>query len=594
MTKKRKTRAITGVTAASVVLSAGLIAGCGASAGQPSAQSRNSTAPVSAASVQPVQKGGTLVVALAPSTNIDWYLPLTNAANASIYNAALQILLYPGVIYIGSNYAIDWNDSFASSIDYNASGTVYTIHLKKNWVWSDGKPVTAQDVVWDYDLIKATDAPNAPAPWPNYNAGSGGVPDNVKSVVALDKYTVQITLKKPVNQQWFIYNGIGQLTALPEHAWNKYPNNMTQEIEYLGKEATNPSFFNVVDGPFKLVTAKQNQEWVLTPNPTFGGHKSTLNKLIFQYEGSADAEFAALRSGTIGLGYLDPSQWNSRNSLLQMGYTIVPAYNFGYYFIELNLQKGSPLYSAFNDLKVREALEYAMNQNEIDQDIYHGFAPPLYGPIPSQPKTVFYDPSLNNLFAYNPAKAKQLLESDGWKLENGVMTKDGQKLQFTMLVSSGSESTIQEAELVQQDWKQIGVDVTLQEMPFNQEIGIMSDTKNPGKWAAAAGTGITYGGSYPSGELLFEPGGLDNFGYSDPTADKLIAKTTEPVSSQAENLKNFFAYEDYIAKQLPVLWQNVPAGITVIAPNVHNATTQVLNPTTGYSLLNYIWMSSSK
>jgi len=43
-----------------------------------------------------------------------------------------------------------------------------------------------------------------------------------------------------------------------------------------------------------------------------------------------------------------------------------------------------------------------------------------------------------------------------------------------------------------------------------------------------------------------------------------------------------------------VLWQNVPAGITVIAPNVHNATTQVLNPTTGYSLLNYIWMSSSK
>jgi len=586
---KRRWSTRLGAAAVTVALGAGMVAGCGTQQNTSSNSTTNSTQ----TTTQQPQKGGTLVVALAPSTNINWYLPLTNSANASVYNAALQILLYPGVIYIGSNYAIDWNDSFASSIDYNASGTVYTIHLKKNWVWSDGKPVTAQDVVWDYNLIKATDESNVP-PWPNYNAGSGGVPNNVKSVVALDKYTVQITLKKPANQQWFIYNGIGQLTALPEHAWNKYPNNMAQEIAYLGKEATNPSFFTVVDGPFKLVSAKQSQAWVLVPNPTFAGHKSTLDKLIFQYEGSADAEFAALRSGTVNLGYLDPAQWASRGSLLKMGYKIVPAYNFGYDFIELNLQKGSPLYSAFNDLKVREALEYAMNQNEIDQDIYHGFAPPLYGPIPAQPKTVFYDPSLNNLFAYNPAKAKQLLESDGWKMENGVMTKNGQKLQFTMLVSSGSESTLQAAELVQQDWKQIGVDVTLQQMPFNQEIGIMSDTKNPGKWAAAAGTGITYGGSYPSGELLFEPGGLDNFGYNDPTADKLIAKTTEPVSSQAENMKNFFAYEDYIAKQLPVLWQNVPAGITVIAPNVHNATTQVLNPTTGYSLLNYIWMSSSK
>ncbi|WP_206885959.1 peptide ABC transporter substrate-binding protein [Alicyclobacillus mali (ex Roth et al. 2021)] len=585
---KRRWSTRLGAAAVAVALGAGIIAGCGTQQ-----NTTNSTTNSTQTTTQQPQKGGTLVVALAPSTNINWYLPLTNSANASIYNAGLQILLYPGVIYIGSNYAIDWNDSFASSIDYNASGTVYTIHLKKNWVWSDGKPVTAQDVVWDYNLIKATDESNVP-PWPNYAAGSGGVPANVKSVVALDKYTVQVTLKKPANQQWFIYNGIGQLTALPEHAWNKYPNNMAQEIAYLGKEATNPSFFTVVDGPFKLVSAKQSQAWVLVPNLTFAGHKSTLDKLIFQYEGSADAEFAALRSGTVNLGYLDPAQWASRGSLLKMGYKIVPAYNFGYDFIELNLQKGSPLYSAFNDLKVREALEYAMNQNQIDQDIYHGFAPPLYGTIPAQPKTVFYDPSLNNLFAYNPAKAKQLLESDGWKMENGVMTKDGQKLQFTMLVSSGSESTLQAAELVQQDWKQIGVDVTLQQMPFNQEIGIMSDTKNPGKWAAAAGTGITYGGSYPSGEQLFEPGGLDNFGYNDPTADKLIAKTTEPVSSQAENMKNFFAYEDYIAKQLPVLWQNVPAGITVIAPNVHNATTQVLNPTTGYSLLNYIWMSSNK
>ncbi|GMA56481.1 hypothetical protein GCM10025858_09840 [Alicyclobacillus sacchari] len=234
--------------------------------------------------------------------------------------------------------------------------------------------VTANDVVWDYNLIKATDSKSALAPWPNYNAGSGGVPSNVKSVVATNPYTVTITLNKPVNQQWFIYNGIGQLTALPEHAWNKYPNDINQEIAYLGRQATNPSFFTVVDGPFKLVSAKSSQSWTLVPNPTFGGHKSTLDKLIFQYEASSDAEFSALKTGNVNLGYLDLSQYGSKAALTSAGDVITPAYNFGYYFIELNQQKGSPMYAAFSDVKVRQALEYAIDQNTINNEIYHGYA----------------------------------------------------------------------------------------------------------------------------------------------------------------------------------------------------------------------------
>ncbi|GMA56476.1 hypothetical protein GCM10025858_09790 [Alicyclobacillus sacchari] len=176
-------------------MAAGVVAGC-ASVPAHSSSSANASGSVGAAAAVAPQKGGTLVYALPPATNITWYLPIENSQNASLYNAQLFTQMYPGVIYIDDQYGIDYADSFANQITYNATGTVFTIQLKQNWKWSDGQPVTAQDVVWDYKLIQATDNPKAPAPWPNYNAGSGGVPDNVKSVVATGKYTVTITLKK--------------------------------------------------------------------------------------------------------------------------------------------------------------------------------------------------------------------------------------------------------------------------------------------------------------------------------------------------------------------------------------------------------------
>ncbi|GLG02522.1 peptide ABC transporter substrate-binding protein [Alicyclobacillus hesperidum subsp. aegles] len=586
----------TRVTLAGLMTSALMLglAGCGTNTNHLATTNQSTVNPTGSASTVTPQKGGVLIYALPPATNITWYFPIENGSNDTVANAMLSQQLYPGLFTINNQDAIDFRNGFATKITYNPTGTVYTIYLKKNWKWSDGTPVTAQDVVWDYSLIKATDASNAPAPWPNYNNGNGGVPKDVKSVVAVGKYMVKVTLNKPVNQQWFIYNGIGQLQPLPEHAWNKYPNDMTKEITYLGKVATDPTFFKVVDGPFKLQSAVSNRSWTLVPNPMYAGHKSLLSKLVFEYEASNDAEFAALKTGSVNLGYLDLSQYGSERALTSMGDTIEPGYSLGYNFVNVNFLKGSPLYSAMKDLKVRQALEMGIDQTTIDNDIYHGYAPPQYGPIPNVPKTVFYDPKLSKpIYPYNPSKAVKLLESDGWKLVNGVMTKNGQQLKFDMLYPSGSESYTQTAELMAQDWAKMGVIATLKPEPFATEISIMTNTNDPGGWVAAAETGIFYGGTYPSGESQFEPGAMDDYGYDDPTENKLIAKTIEPSSSEAETKKNFFAYEEYTAKMVPVLWTNEVATLTVVSPKVHNATPDYLIPTTGYPMFNYLWVSTN-
>ncbi|GMA65269.1 peptide ABC transporter substrate-binding protein [Alicyclobacillus fastidiosus] len=585
--KSRPMLLLAGVTTA-VILAA---AGCGNSTNT-SSTSNSSNTSTATSSGQTPQKGGTLVVALPPQTNLTWYFPLENSQNASIYNAELFSQMFMPVLYIDNNYDIDYNDSLASNVSYNKAGTQYTITLNPKYKWSDGQPVTAQDVVWGYNIIAATDNPKAPAPWPNYNAGSGGVPANIQSVKATDDHTVVVTLKKAVNQQWFIYNGIGQLYAFPQHAWNKYPNNMTQEITYLGKEATDPTFFKVVDGAFKLQSAVNNQSWTMVPNDNFDGHKSTLDKLIFEYEGSSDSEFAALKTGSVNLGYLDLAQIGSENALKSQGDVITAGYRFAYFDTELNLQKGSPLYSAFNDLKVREALQMGVDQDAIVQDIYHGVAAPQYGAIPTKPSTKYLDPRLAKpMFPFNIDAGKKLLESDGWSLQNGVMTKNGVQLKFTLMYSSGSASTDQMEQLIQQDWKQMGVDVTLKPTPFATLIGIMDNPKDSSQWTAAGAQGVIYGGSYPTGEQLFEPGGLDNFGYDNPSIDKLIATTNQPAASAQQSQQDFYNYEYALSKDAPVIWNPNPGTLTVTAPNVHNATAQYLNPTTGYPLFQYVWMS---
>lgn len=571
--------------------SALILAVAGCATAQNNAAGNNSS--TGAASTTAIQKGGTAVVPLV-AANITWYFPIESVSGAQAQNSQLISQLYPGLIYIDSQYNVDYKDGFASSINANKAGNVFTINLKKNWKWSDGTPVTADDVVWDYQLIQASDSKNAPAPWPNYNAGSGGIPTNVKSVVAKGKYQVVISLKKPVNQQWFIYNGIEQLAPLPKHVWDKYPTNMKQELTYLGKNATNWKFDSVVDGPFKLEKAVSNQEWDLVPNPYFGGHKSVLNKLVIQYEASAASELAALRAGTLDMGGLDPSELGAEPALKAMGDTIDTAYNFGYYYVTLNMQKGSPLYSAFNDLKVRQALDMGIDQQTIHSDIDHGYDTPQYGPIPPLPKTSFTDPKLNKpVYPFNIQKGKQLLESDGWKLNSqGIMEKNGQELKFTMLYYNGGESLTQQAELIQQDWKQMGVDIQIKPMTFSDLDGISTNTSQPGKWAATYGTGITYGGSYPSGEQLFEPGGLDTFGYNNAKENALISKTIKPAASKSQSMKDFFAYEEYTAKQLPVLFTNNAAGILVFGSKIHGYGLAQDNVTVSvWPLWNYIWVS---
>lgn len=531
--------------------------------------------------------GGAIEFAEAPQTNLTWFIPMFNAANDSVANSQLIDQLYKPMLWINNDYSINWKSSIADKVTYNSQGTVYHVFLNKKWKWSNGQPVTTKDVMFTWNMIKAASASNAPAPWPFVGAGTGDIPNGIKNVVANNPYELTITLDKPANQQWFEYNGIIQLTPMPAAVWDKYSNPM-QEVKYLGANATKPTFDTVVDGPFKMQSGIENQAWTIVPNPTYPGHKSTVSKIVFNYESSNTQELAALRTGQLNVGYLDQSEIGSEGVLTSVGDTVKPEYGFGIFWTEMNMWPGSPTKSIFDQLYVRQALQMSVDSVGISQDIYKGYAVPLTGPIPPTPRTKYLDPKLANpLYPYNLAKAKQLLTSHGWKMKNGVMQKGNQKMSFTMLVASGTTAGTDTAELMKQDWAQIGVNVTIKLIPFSTEIAVTSN-KSDHSWALATGSGWFYNGPgfYPTGGQLFASTAPSGTGFADPKEDALIAATHTPYANSAITMQHFMAYEDYTAKVLPFLWGQNIATLQVVGPNAHNVY-QYLDSATAFPQMQY-------
>jgi peptide/nickel transport system substrate-binding protein len=218
-------------------------------------------------------------------------------------------------------------------------------------------------------------------------------------------------------------------------------------------------------------------------------------------------------------------------------------------------------------------------QDLVDQPVYvqkllKGYGSETYGPVPVLPKSQFatsYEES--NPYPYNPAKAKSLLSSNGWKIVPGgtdtCITASkcgvpaGTKLALTMSYSTGEQWFVDQVTAEDEAWSSIGINVKLLPGSFTEVAGeaIPSnhtwDLANYGLWVFSPDY-------YPTGEDLFETGAGSNAGsYSDPTADKLIKAT-----DFSSNNSYFAKYENYLATQLPYLWQPNTIGVNEVAKNI--------------------------
>ncbi len=582
----RRIAFVAGISALSL-----LAAGCG------SAATTGSSNPSSSSSTSGPQKGGTVVYALPSGNSPNWFFPLISYAADSALNFTVDETSYLPLVYFNQKGQVSDYYGLATSIDANKAGTQFTVHMSPKFKWSNGYPVTAQDVVFTYQLMRAASLSGTHYAWTFNGQGFGGMPNEWKSVKAVGQHTVVITTTKPVNQAWFEDNGIVEIIPVPKSVWDRYPGNMAQELKWIKSIANQPNnkAYQVVDGPFKFSSYSPNNNWTYVPNPGFGGHKPYIAKLVYQYETSDAAEFAALKQGTINVGYLPAADVASQSEL--QNDTIVPQYQISFNYLQLNQSPKAPggIGKAFADVKVRRALQMGVDQKAIIKNIWHGYGVTEDTVLAPKPQIPAMDPQLINhpLYPYNPAQGKKLLESDGYHMVNGVMEKNGIKLEFTMLCANGQASYTTIDQLLQSDWAREGIKVNLKFETFNQ---VISNTQsNPTQWAAQQWNGgWGYATLWPSGDGLFNTGGGENVGtYSNRTMNKLIQGTESPAPSIQASLQRMYQYEEFAAKNLPsvILLPDQPT-LTVIAKNVHGAI-KTYNPIGGWLFPNQWWISSN-
>lgn len=571
----RKSRVSRVALIASPIVLAAVLAGCG----HPLSSTRSTP-----------RYGGTAVVALAPETSPNWWFPVISSADYGDSNFQMNVMMYVPLIHVSKTDGIDYARSLATSVTYNSTGTLYQIHLNHKWHWSNGTPVTSQDVVFTWDVLKAASSNLPGASWAYGGAGSGGVPARWTSVRAAGPYTVDVTLNTPTNPNWFIHNGLAQIVPVPKSTWDKHPHNLVKELAAIQSLADSPnaSEYRVVDGAYHFQSMQANNNWTFVPNPRYDGHRSTLSKVIYQYETSPEAEFLGLQQGTINVGYLPTSEWNARTQLTRD--TLTTPYVFGFTFLQPNYNSKAPggLGAVFQHLYVRQALEMGINQPAIIRTFYHQKGVLEADPIPPEPQTVFYDRAVKPTYAYNPAAGKALLEAHGWHDVKGVMTRGTTKLSFTLLYISGSHSAGNMVQLIKEDWAQEGVQVALQSGPFDQVL-TTAQQADPTKWTMAFwGTqSWTYEPDYyPTGGSFYLTGaGANQGGYHSPTMDQLIRDSYLP-GTPTQIKARLNQYVAYAAHDLPVLWLPYTPSFNEHANTIHGVV-RTYNPITTFYSPNY-------
>jgi peptide/nickel transport system substrate-binding protein len=357
----------------------------------------------------------------------------------------------------------------------------------------------------------------------------------------------------------------------------------------LGTYATNP-LWQIVDGPFHLTQydATDNGATVAANKAYSGPLKPSIDKLVLAPFTTDSAEFNVLENGkTLNIGYVPPQDLpvyrgkafgpsgpllGANNSQLAAIYNLEPTYPWGINYFSLNFTNPTtgPI---FEQLYIRQAMQSLMNQTLWIQLFSAGYGAPTYGPVPVFPPTDLATPQeSSDPYPYSPSHAKSLLTLHGWKVvPNGVTTcvkpgraadecgagiRKGAPLSFQYLYESGAVSFNAQVQELASSWAQAGIKLQLEPKSFGQVISTAATPCAAGKacpWDIANwGGGWVYAPDYyPTGEEIFASGAGSNFGdYSDPTADTLI-KATDFSSS----LRALYKYEDYLAVNLPGIWQ---------------------------------------
>ena len=477
------------------------------------------------------EEGGEIINAMiGEPSNLVAMIAGDSASSAIAANIFNTLIKYDENLNHAPELASQW-------IIYDDQKTI-TFKLKENLFWADGTPLTSDDVLFTWRLV--TD-PNTRTPYASDYL-------LVKDAQTPNKQTFTVTYEQnyaPALDTW------ASLQILPKHVLKDEDINNT----FFSRKPTGSGYYQLdqwING--QQVTLKRNK------NSTQG--QALIEKLTSRIIPDTSSQFLELIADNIDLMNINPIQYQrvfpSREDLKQK-IGLYKELGNGYTYLGFNLKQ-----APFNDPKVRQAMNYAINKEEIIKGVLLGLGEAIASPY--KPGTRWNNESLSP-YPYDPSKALALLKEAGYERNPaGILVKDGKPFEFEILTNQNKQREMT-AVLVQRRLKEIGIDVKIRVLEWASFINRFIKT---GDFKA-----VVLGWSLSLDPDQFNiwhssqqgPGQFNFVGYENPRVDELL----ELGRRELDNDKREEIYHEFsklLLEDSPIVYLYAGYGLSAINKRV--------------------------
>ncbi len=463
-------------------------------------------------------------------------LPVLASDSAS---SEINGLIYNGLIRYDKDFK--WEGELAESWEISADGLVITFHLRHDVRWHDGKPLTAADVLFTYQMFVDPETPTAYAE--SYR--------QVAHAEVIDPFTFRVVYTKPY------------APALGSWGIGIHPKHLLEGLtgdELAKSELTrNP----IGTGPFRFKEWVSGEKLVLEANDDYFEGRPYLKRVVYRIIPDQSTQLLELLSGGLDYMSLNPIQYKTQTDLpaFKRRYKKYRYLAFGYTYLGYNLKR--PL---FKDRRVRQALSYAINKQELVDGVLLGLGEVATGPYKTD--TWVYNDQVAK-YDYNPEKARTLLSEAGWRDSDGdgTLDKDGRPFEFTIVTNQGNDLRIKTGEIIQRRFKEIGVDVKLRVIEW---AAFLKEFINPGNFDATI-LGWT-GGPEPDQYNIWHssktgPRELNFVGFKNAEVDRLL-EAGRRTFDQGERKKIYDRFQEILAEEQPYTFLYLRDALPAVASRI--------------------------
>jgi peptide/nickel transport system substrate-binding protein len=482
-------------------------------------------------------------------------------------------VMFPGLLTRNAE-TLKIEPELAESYQQTNGGRTWTFKLRPGLKWSDGQPFTADDVTFTLDLIYDTKIETPQRELMLLD----GKPWQYKKV---DEQTVRIDLPAPFGP----FLDIAGFPILPKHklnaAWKEGKFNSTWGVDTPATELVGmgPLLLQKYDPGQRLLYRRNPYYWKLAADGTQLPFLDSQVTQVVPDMNTVNLKFKSKETDTIDLS---PQDWaGMKAGEAEGGYhalNLGPSWGSNYVVLNQNPRASKLLaYKRewFAKKEFRQAISYAINRKSMIETVFRGLARPQWSPV-SEANKVFYNAKVKQ-YPYDPARAKSLLAGLGFRDKNGdgiLEDPAGHAVEFSLLTNTGNNVRSAMSAVIQDDLKQVGINLHLTPIEFNNLVTRLMNTYD---WEAIL-LGFTGGPEPHSGASIWTSRGPMH-GWNPRQAkaatpweaqiDQLFsqgAKTVDPVKRKAI----YDQWQQIASEELPLIFLVTPDSLAAIRDRLGN------------------------